>query len=34
MRKLEFANENFYGSWEDTDIEFKEVPSSGEKGCL
>lgn len=27
---LKFANENFYGSWEDTDIEFKEVPSSGE----
>ena len=23
------SGENFYGSWEDTDIEFKQVPKSG-----
>lgn len=25
----EFDNENFYGSWEDTDVEFKEVQDNG-----
>ena len=25
----EFDNENFYGSWEETDKEFKEVPENG-----
>jgi len=27
--KNSLSNENFYGSWENTDIEFKEVPKNG-----